>query len=614
MLRPKNHLHTDFIYPLLLLGVTILYIYLFWNLPLSEDSGYYAFLSKEMLHGMVLHNETPAMTNSLLLYITSSLFKIFGTTTLTFRMIHAAGYVLLTLSIYALIKKQRSAGEAFAGSLVCAIVIMLPHIMLDLGRNQIIWSLTLIILGMHVKFNYHKNFWFGFCLAIAALMRETFLIVLAAFAAVQLIQVMVESSNRRQHLHEFFIAMCGAAIGLSINAAILTYNHSWSAYLNDMLHSGVSFRYHHTFAIKHLLKNLRQFSIGFHTYYQPLVWFALMSYFFTAPKSSIINWIKYLLVPIFFIEAIVVNRTQSYSVAPLIVACSILSAYFWAELIKRSYTASPEEKRARYACCALIVIVTLATVPTYVINIFNAYYETGLINYKRINESHWTTERINYFIVHLPVTSQISSNAMYPTLFELPSVIEYHYPYTYDLSAPANLARPIIGIDQKANIMEQGPDVVILKAMAETNYYTPINELPPYPLNDHYLIIANFDPSEAFIMTTYKNRILISRRYFNAHYQATNTPINQHYANGMQITNNETQAIIAHVTTSPAACIKNLQLKNSLSQVTYDKHDNVKLELYSIVLPKCSLTIEQTHTCQTAARPEIKIGLYKRRS
>jgi len=606
----------DFLYLFILFAMTSLYGYFFWDLPLSEDAGYYAFLSKAMLHGMILHNDTPATTNSLLLYLTAGLFKIFGPSKITFRMIYVVGYVLLITSIYKLVSRERSQHEAFIASLLAAILVMIPHIMLDLGRNQIIWCLAMMMIGLYFKLNDRNNFIAGFCFAIAALMRETFLVVLVSMVIILAIKILLNlrNKNRDVFLKVFIHFFTGAVFGLFINVVLLSYYHSWEHYLTDMLTSGVSFRYKHPFAIKHLRNNLHEFHYGFVHYYCPIIMFGILSYFFPAKGYSLINWLKYLFLPIFFIEAVIVNLTQTYSIAPILVVCSILTVYFWSELFKLTLRNLIFKGKSKYyALFFVLLLYSMITFPYYIAQIYSNYHDYyELLEKRHIQVSNWSTERVKKIILNLPKTGNISAGSMYPLLFEISTPVQYNYPYLYDLSAPENLSRPKLAEAQQLAIDRQDPDIIILKGVKDLFYYQLKSVYGYNPIKKHYIIVADFGLSDASTLRPYKNRVLISRRFFHRYFYHDHSFHQQYVDPFIKVTNNNDQAIIARIASDPMSCITGFQLTNGVSQVTFNANDYLTQELFTLILPHSTAIIKKVHSCSQRIK-HVSIDIYKTR-
>ncbi len=599
----KNLLNTFYLFVILI--ITSLYVVLFWNLPLSEDAGYYAFLSKIMSQGAVLHNDIPATTNSLLLYLTTAAFKIFGDTKFIFRMIYALGYLLLIAGVYKLVSKQRSLHEAFIASLLCAVLVMIPHVMLDLGRNQIIWCLAFIVIGFHLKLNLHKNFFSGFCFAISALMRETFLIVLVALSIVLFFQIMINRKNEQRSdlIKEYIYFISGACSGLFINVLLLTYYHSWGSYFIDMLQSGVSFRYKKDALITSVLQNLHQFKYGLRHYYRPFIIFSALSYYYFPKKGSLIFWVQYFLLPIFFIEAVVINRTQTYSIAPMLLIFAILSSYFFVKVYENILRA--RIKLFWKYLFGVFVICIMILMRPYFYDMYSNYHSyyvlLALTDKKQTN--NWVTDRVENVITALPPTKKMAVNSMYSLLFEINEPIEYGFPYLYDLSAPNNLGRKILAEAQIKAIAQQDIDIVILKDAQKT------------PTKDfkEYITIADFPKSQASTIQPYKNTILLSRQFFKRYFYKTLSFRHHDLNHVIRISNDKSEAMLIRIKTSSIHCLAGLRVKSGLSQISYDPDSYKNAELFSIILPHDTAIIDQGKLCHRE-NSFIDVDLYKIRS
>lgn len=602
----KPLVYSDFMYILILSILTFFYIYSSWHVPFSEDSGYYAFLSKEMLNGMVLHNDVPATTNGLLLYFTAAIFKLFGATKITYRLIYACGYILLISSIYNLVRSSRSRHEAFIASCLCAILITIPSVYLDLGRNAIMWSLAMIFIGFHYKLQHDNHFVLGFLLAIAALIRETFLCVAIAYGVILLIRTIVLSIKENRIIISKALLTFGSGVilGLSINVIILSYYHSWNSYFFDMLHSGVSFRYKHPFALKHIKNQLAELHYGFSHFYSPIILFALFSYLFPT-KNTLINWLKYFFLPLFFIEAIIINRTTAYSIIPMLTVCGILTTYFWFELINKVRI---EKKYRFYMMMFFVIAYSLSVTPKYINNIyddFSGFYNISARS-KNAETKNWATERVATIISNLPTTPNISTNSMYPLLFEIKASVDYRYPYLFDLSAPDNLSISTLKTAQKSAIFQQIPDILVVK---NDPPYPPIKDETQNPIYNRYISIADFNESEETTVTKYTTRVFISNLFFHKNYYLSKPITNAIFYPGMNIPNIESNAIIARVTSTPEYCIKAYQLINGLSQATLHTYDAKSPALYALALPNSVIQIKKMKRCDS----KLNINIYSRK-
>lgn len=599
--------NTHYIYLFILFSLTFTYTYFFWNLPLSEDAGYYAFLSKAISNGITLHNDMPVTTNSLLLYITAGIFKLVGSTKLVFRLIYAVGYLVFILSMYQLICLQRSKHEAFIASLCAAVLIMIPHVMLDLGRNQIIWSLAMMMIGLYWVVCSRYYFVAGSSFAIAALMRETFLIVVVAMCLALAFNRLLTLPKRYSFhaIRPVIFFYCGVIMGLSINALLLTYYHAWNSYFADMLHSGVSFRYSHTFALKHIIKNISQFSHGFNHFYGAIICFAVLSYLFRT-KLTLINWLKYLLLPLFFIEAVIVNRTTTYSIVPTLAVCSILSLYFWAECITFILTTSNHFIK-RSLLFLVVTSMSLIAVSYHVPEIYHEYYAYYQIaKNDKAQSAYWVTERVKNIISNLPVTTKISTGSMYPLLFEM-NAVSYAFPYLYDLTMPLNLFRPDVLKGQIISLNQQEADIIIFKTMTDFN----LSHLKEEMINNNYIVIADFNAARESTVASYKNRILMSKQFFTAHYTHTYSRREKLNDSVITIKNPSVKAIIIGVRPTSEPCMLTLRVKNDIKEVSYQTNDYKTPAFYSLILPKSSVVIAQTQMCSKKA-DYLNIDVYER--
>jgi hypothetical protein len=212
---PSHRWVTVFGHIVLLSTLTLIYILAFWNLPMSEDAGYYALLSKYIAEGGVLHRYLPASTNSLWIYITSFIFKLTGPNLDVYRTIHSCSFILLVQLTYYLVSISKNLTVGFIAALLSLFFIGIPDITLDLGINYIWWSLCFILLGLISKIRFESDFFFGFFWGLAAITRETFLLLGIAyiiFKTVELIRTILNKqpvlySNELKFVSGYFSAL-----------------------------------------------------------------------------------------------------------------------------------------------------------------------------------------------------------------------------------------------------------------------------------------------------------------------------------------------------------------------------------------------------------------------
>ena len=359
----------------------LLFFYLIaWNfwlyMPISEDAGFYGFIAKSVSGGAVLHKDIPIASNSLNIYILALIMKLFGSSLILFKIYHLFFSIALSIVVYFLLKRPFLPIFALVGSLCTGIILHLPHVMLDLGRNSIIVSLFLLFFGVYYYLyssNKLKYFYFGILVGLSALVRETFLTISLFIIAGLFIELYKKKCNALDVKYFFF----GFLLALSINALLLTVYGTWGGYLNDMLHSGVDFRYSEgVFSYNRIFDNLNVWRYGFERYYSSVIVLALISYLFS-DNDKLFFYCKFILAPAFVFEALIINKTASYSVQPLLVVSIILSIY----TLKHLFSLFNRLKKLNINTkIAGIVIMYLAGTYVYDKNIINIVSEHSSYN------------------------------------------------------------------------------------------------------------------------------------------------------------------------------------------------------------------------------------------
>lgn len=585
----------------ILCSLLLLYVSEFWNLPLSEDSGFYAYLSKAVLNGAILHKDIPFSSNSVAVYIVALLFSIFGATVEVYRTFHALCYIALILSVYALVSSYIGRVFAFFSALLAGVYIVVPHIILDLGRNYIFFSLLFIVMGTSIYLSNGKNkeIYCGVLFGFASLIRETFIIIPLAYALLIFTnKILFFLKEKKADFKNELLYLAAFLLILSINAIIITYYSQWSGYLAD-IQSGRSFRYNEgLFSLNRIKNNLVTLMHGYNQFYAPAIWISSLSYFLVT-DNKLVNHVKFFLIPIFMIEAIVINKTTAYSVIPILVFTSILIPFTILEFLKLT-----KVKLLRLNIIILVFVLgvgySLYEFPLYVINIKKEFSEYAKLSNKvrtskddqpyGLNEH---TYRLLSVINRIPHDS-ISAYAQYPLLFQ--SVIWYKnvYPFIEDLSAPANTRGPEMWKDQMAYITEKKPDLIVLKSTG--SYLSKWTDLGSI-YDNYYVTISDFDFPTVAGSTAYRDRIGLGKHVFDKHYRLQEKlSIDCSSTKSFTFKNEDTFHKIIKITTLSEQDIKKHSISTGYSTVKYDDIYMSGLELYSFISEGSTYTIS-TESC-----------------
>lgn len=567
MITSKKH---DIVIFLGLLLYVTFFTYLYWDLPIHEDNGYYAFLSKAMSSGSILHIDIPAQTNGIILYLIAFLFQFTGIDIHVYKGVHLFFHFGLGWIFYLLLRNYISPYFAFIVTLVVMIFLGLPSIAFDMGRNPIEIALFFIFLGIYYFHKQKSIFLFAFFLGCAALVRETFLIVPLVVLATYIKQYFwIE----RTKIYTFVL---GLMIALSINALILTYYGSWSEYFFDMLHSGTGFRYGHGFfSWVRIRENIKMLIFGYSNY--PLIIFfvpmslGFMSYKFDF-RDKTIDLIKFIIFPTFIFEAIFINKTADYSIFPMLTIATFLAGLAFARL------ETPKVKKS-------IVLGSVATFIGIVGIYYNYfYYSQSVLSHKMNNVD---PNRLVDVINRIPHKT-IAAFSEYPALFLSKNMYNIKYPYVEDLSASYNLGRPQMRIDQLNKMKINPPDIYIDKT---TDLYLSKEDELGKILDQNYYKIADFGINSKDKFYGYKERVLISKALLTTFSKTRSIHIDSKAMSKIQILRQKNT--IAKID-SNTFCAQKLILQNDESNIGYNLKESDNSVLMSFVKKNMNLHIINT--------------------
>lgn len=569
------------IYIFLLLFLAVLYFVNFYDLPMSEDAGLYAYLSRAVENGIRLHSDIPFTSSSIGIYSAAAVFKIFGPSLFVYRIFHFFGLLFVIFTIYTLIKKNLGEFYGFLASLLSGVFILLPHITLDLGRHYLFFAVGFVLLAFIINYSNikNRNFWMAICLGLAALTRETFVIVGIAYPMLIIIKNIFRRTGVKKTVLIILPYVIGYVLVLSIDAIILTLTQSWTSYIKDMFQSGASFRYSYGFlSIQRLKENLHALQYGFYNFYYPIVFASFFAYLIPT-KNKIINIIKYFLIPVFIFEVLFINKTGEYTVIPLLILFSMLSSFLIYKIKQTKFT---------YALIVILFIISLGPIKN-IKNQFLGYRNlNSYLNNDYLKTSDLHTERLLYVVDKLQYKT-ISTYSQFPFLFLLKG-FRYMPLSLEDLSAAANLGRPELWSAQMRYLTNKPVDLVVLKTTNDyLSRYTDLGKI----LDSNYLIVADFDFSP-YSSTAYRDRIYISKKNLNQYYlQGKVRKI--FFLQKKEFTykgNNYTKkGEIIEIETNPQASVKNLSISSNKSTISYNDKYSSSNKIFSFVPPNTNFTI-----------------------
>jgi hypothetical protein len=607
----KQQLHAKrlWLFLTILIGLLTFYCTSFWHVPLSEDAGLYGYFSRAIANGMVLHKDTFLSSNSIAIYVTALIFRFAGSSLDLYRLIHAVGLFSLVLAIYFIVSKGKNYGRGFLAASLAGIFSVLPHIILDLGRNYIVWATGFLLVGFSIQSSNikRKEIYSGVLLGIAALIRETFVLAGIGLLAYEIGRLAFHKEQKgRDSYRPVLVLGTAFLLTLSLNAIILTYYGTWGGYLRDMLQSGTSFRYQSGLLDPtRIQENLSQLRTGFSNFYSPLLLLALLSYFI-AIKDGFVSYVKFLLVPVFVVEVIVVNKTSSYSIIPILVFASILSSYLVFEL-RDVFTRSRQFrvftlKVVAFALVLPFVAIGIVNCTLNTAREFHAYYNVAQeMSNTKLSDSNEHTSRILYVVDLLPHAT-VSTNSEYPFLL-LAKKFYGTSPFVEDLSASANLNRPDIWEAQLESIKRTPPDLLISKTTGSyLSKWTDLGEIA----DEDYIIVYDF-PFAALGPTPYKERVSLSKNAFYKSYTLWKEETAEGTFEGF---NDCSDGIIVSVSTSLPEDIKTYSITAKLSKVQYAEEYTNDLVIYSLVPPKSEFKIETANG--TPMNQQFQITYYIR--
>lgn len=318
----------------LIIALVTVYFTVFGRMILTEDTGFYGFLARSILGGAVLHRDIPVATNSVGIYLTALLFRVTGPSVTALRLFHLVGLAVVLGGLYLLVSRLSGWWSALATTSVAGLFVANPAVMLDLGSNFLYWSIGLLLLGVCVDQTTSREprlmMLSGSLFGFAALFRETFIVfalVYWLYLGAAAVVASLRGQEWRRPLQRAVLFGVGVLLAVSVNALLLTVNNTWPEYFRAMFVSGREARYAAGIvAPRRLLTNINRWIHYPGHKMMPdalLLLAALVAY---VPRSTdrVVRTVKWLLIPAALFEALVINNTFQYHVAPLVTMAALL--------------------------------------------------------------------------------------------------------------------------------------------------------------------------------------------------------------------------------------------------------------------------------------------------
>jgi len=574
---------------------------IFWNywiyFPLSDDGAFYGFMAKSLLGGSILHQDIPISTNSLNIYVLAFFMKLFGSSVVSFKIYHLIFSISLTCIIYLILRKNFLPIVALIASLVVGMFLHIPDIMLDLGRNPIMISLFLLFLGIYYYFcskNKFRYLYFGALLGLSAIVRETFLFV----ALIIFLDLFINFYRGKCKSSDIKLFLFGFAITLSINALILSFYGIWAEYFHDMLFSGVNFRYSEGFlSFNRILGNINVLKYGYNNYYGFLVLLSSVSYIFKG-DDKIFSYFKFVLVPAFLIEAIIINSTVTYSIQPLLILIVVLSFYTIKYIINAANILNISEKVKKINISKTSFFLLLYLFLFFQSNTINIV--TNYLAYNKIALANKHNKLINanpnriLDIINRIDHKSISTHSQYPTLFSSKISYKTKWPFMEDLSSGNNTGNKKIWTDQLEKLNSTNPPNLYIDKTTTNSFISKETQFGNI-LDNNYIEIARFAKiDDGWKHTARENRrnardrILLSKQYFNSSYKLiskSNISIDD-VGSAFKYNNIYDEPVIIKIIPSVAGCEIGLSAQSAFSEIEFQKSLSSENYIYNFILPK----------------------------
>jgi hypothetical protein len=473
----------------------------FIHVPISEDAGFYAYMAKAVANGAILHRDISISTHSSYIYLIALFFKFFEPSIFLYRMLAIIPEIILTATLSIWLKKKYGIFLATIAIIILIGVLNNPHVTLDVGRNThllalvFLWGAIYLLLIKKIP----SALMAGILLGLAATVREPYILYGIPLLAI--------AFKRNVALNYFF----GGTLVASLWFVFLDSEGQLYPYLNDILISGGKFRYGGGglgfFDPARIIFNIGALQHGAKNFYGAFLCMALLAYIFQG-KDSVINGIKYLLLPTSLFIELCVNKTVEYSIQPIMLFVVILLAEFL-NRTKGSIQFTLSKLSIGVHPNIFLFIIIIVSSWSFLVANWNEY--SNYIEVSNSNKNNVLFDsiplRVLSIINQVPHES-ISTVSAYPLLFLSKQNYPNIYPFVEDLTAGINLGRGDITRSQIEALKTEKIDIIITKTSTEfTNSPDDFDNAIK-----NYLLIAEFSkPLKNPVVSPYAERVYFSK-------------------------------------------------------------------------------------------------------
>jgi len=509
----------------------------FLGLPMSEDMGYYGWLSRLVNAGYVPHNDWPVGQNSLSIYLNAAVMRLFGETPLVFRLIYVFFTAVFCSVFYALCRAAlASRGKALLAVAAACLFVYQPQLQAGLGRNHLIPVMALFCGGILCALSAEGKrgmFFAGLLCGLGFSFNES----VVPFC---LVPPLIYLFNRgtRGFAGALLSSALGSLLSLAVPLWLFWHYGNFQAYLNDFFYLGVGFRV--SGAYSNRIGNYIFISWDLWRIYAALL-AAWLPSFLTAERPSGEKLIARIVVPVTAVVVLLVNATREYHLMMLtpflcISAVESLSLAWgklrdaapllsggWKDRIKQMAASEVEIgggrtlKHAFYAVAVPAVLFAVVNLYALAYDYSSAlrgsmlYWDYFVAGHRL---PHDQNEIRSAEVLNLLPHDRVAAFSQYPTLFLLDRV-SVGRPMVEDFTVAFNSMGYYTMTDIVSGMKEKPPSIYVGKRLNDAeSWRTGYMKLF---LKDRYIMLADFkNPARGYSKLRYVSGNTWNQRHYRS--------------------------------------------------------------------------------------------------